>query len=206
LSSLTSLQTIIKARRCRSGVDLYRPAESVLKTLYHDKESHRPRQIKPEDRGVVESIWDTLNSEGTKFVLTEVDEKNRRLLAHQQGTPMNDLPPPQHEEFHRNLFYNDIDALEDAVLFPEEFSSEGINPLEIGKLEPIRKWEDEGFSLARFVQGMDLVDSDDEENHSDIEEQGLIDDESSEESSIASSEAWGDMDKDADEEVEESPA
>ena len=112
---------------------------------------------------MVKSIWEGLNSEGTKFIFAEVEEKNRRLLAHQNEEPVTDMPPPQHEESHRNLFYNDTDALEDAVLFPEELSSEGMNPLEIGRIEPIKKWEDEGFSLAKFVEGMDLVDYDDEE-------------------------------------------
>ncbi|TVY41459.1 hypothetical protein LOCC1_G005137, partial [Lachnellula occidentalis] len=200
--------TIIKAHRCRTGVDLYRPAEAILRTLYHDEESHRPREIKPEDRGKVQSIWEGLNSEGTKFVFGEVEEKNRRLLAYQNGESLTDLPQLEHTEPHRNLFYNDTDALEDAVLFPEELSSTGIDPLEIGRIEPIKKWEDEGFSLARFVEGMDLVDSDDEEiDTTMLEEQGLTDGESSEESSIASSEAWDDPDDDDDgDEIDEDPS
>ncbi|TVY87687.1 hypothetical protein LAWI1_G006032 [Lachnellula willkommii] len=193
---------IIKAHRCRSGVDLYRPAESILRTLYHDEESHRPREIKPEDKGKVLSIWEGLNSEGTNR-----REKPPTFGPSEWGTG-DDMPELQHSEPHRNLFYNDTDALEDAVLFPEELSSAVINPLEIGRIEPIKKWQDEGFSLARFVKGMDLVDSDDEEMlpmH--VEEQGLTDGESSEESSIASSEAWDDLDDDDDEdEIDEDPS
>ncbi|TVY65640.1 hypothetical protein LSUE1_G006522 [Lachnellula suecica] len=63
-----------KAHRGRSGLDLYRPAEPVLRTLYKDKKTHRPRQIKPEDRGKVESIWDELQHIGTRFFFNGIDE------------------------------------------------------------------------------------------------------------------------------------
>jgi len=69
----------------------------------------------------------------------------------------------QNQQPHRYHFYNDADALEDAVLFPEELSAEGIDALRIGNIEPIKKWEDEGFSLADWAKGMDLVDSDDDD-------------------------------------------
>lgn len=194
----------MKGHRCRSGADLYRPAEFILKELYKEKEIHRLRKIKPEDQGVVESVWDSINAEGTKFMFTEIDESNSRLLAHQNGTPVPPRPEPKGP--HRAMFNSDTDMVEDAVLFPEEFSSAAVNPIEVVTLEPIRKWETEGFTLANWVKGMDLVDSDDEENPSDLEEQDLTDDESSEESAFDSDEeGWSDIEENDEDEISGDP-
>ena len=56
-------------------------------------------------------------------------------------------------KFPRNLFYNRADELEDKILFPEERLAQGLDPLHIGKIEPLRVWEEEGFSLRKSIEG-----------------------------------------------------
>lgn len=112
---------------------------------------------------------------------------------------------PVLEEPHRNMFYNDADALEDAILFPEEFSSEELNPLAIKIVEPIKKWEEEGFSLSRWVEGLDLVDSDDDDKSSYSGGEWVPNDEILEEGAAGSSGSWSDVDEDSDEEIDFTP-
>jgi len=162
---------LFKALRIRSGFDMYNLEEHVLKTLYHDTETHRVRDIKPGDK--VKSVWDGLHEEHMQFVYGVVEEDTpdglRKFYERPRKVP-------------RNLFYNRTDELEDEILFPEERRSENLNPLEIGKIEPIRTWEDEGFSLRKFVEGRDLdsdwLDSDwSEGSELDIDEDGFESDE-----------------------------
>jgi hypothetical protein len=185
---------LMKAHRCRSGVDLYRPARSVLSTIYQDEETQRSRQIKSEDESVIESLWDKLQAIRVDFAFTDIEEKNYRPLDLQKETPIIGIPAAlKFEEPHRNLYYNDTDALEDSIMFPEELTSGRINPFEIGKIEQTRSLD---CSLAKLVEGLDLVESDDEKkNPSDLEEQGPADSESSEETSVASSERFSDIEE-----------
>src|SRR5436305_14086690 len=90
---------LIKAHRFHSGKDFYRPASHVLKTITREEKTHRVRDIKPGE--VVESIWDQITNPQAKFMFTD---------------PNNELQP----ETYHYLLYNESDALEDAVLFPEQ--------------------------------------------------------------------------------------
>jgi len=127
---------------------LYNPQAEILKTLYRD-EAGRIRDIKPGDTSV-ESIYDSIHHEGTKFIYGSVQIKNTENVESANGEPVKrqleeNLAP-------RHLWYSKADALEDKVLFPEELSQEGIDPLEIGKFEPLQRWMDEGLSLNKFVE------------------------------------------------------
>jgi hypothetical protein len=138
---------LFKAHRFRAGPDTYNPAEHVLKTICKDPETYRPRDIRPGEE--VLSIWDDLHHEGTTFFygklrdhLDESDPTIRRVF---------DEP----NKFPRSLFYNKADELEDEILFPEERAEKKLDPLDVGKVEPIKVWEEEGFSLRKFVEGWD---------------------------------------------------
>jgi hypothetical protein len=72
-------------------------------------------------------------------------------------------------KFPRNLFYNEADALEDEILFPEERAAENLDPSQIGKIEPLRVWEEEGFSLRKFIEGRDWYSEDSDEDDEDDE-------------------------------------
>jgi hypothetical protein len=167
---------LFKAHRCRSGPDIYNPAGPVLKTICRDPETHRSRDINPEDK--VQSVWDDLHHEGTKFFYSKVpdhlDESDLTLRR------VYDEP----NKFPRSLFYNKADELEDEILFPEERAQKKLDLLDVGKVEPIRIWEEEGFSMRKFVEGWesdytddsdwDALNSDEEwEDEDDAEEDSI---------------------------------
>lgn len=97
----------------------------------------------------------------------------------------------------RGLWYNEADALEDRVLFPEEITDEGVNSLAIGKVEPLKYWEEEGFSFKRFVEGQEFgSDTElDSEMNSDDEQRSEDDgDDADEDESQDSKHIYGDGD------------
>lgn len=92
---------LIKAHRCRRPVDIYNVAAPILKTLITEANSHRSRGIKPGER----SIYDELHDERARIQLSDPTRKFKQ-----------DIP--------QSLFYNEMDALEDEILFPEEHQGE----------------------------------------------------------------------------------
>lgn len=167
------IQLLFKALRCKSGADLYLRPSAVLKTLYQEKITFRVRDIVPgQDE---ESIYDAFTSPTTKFVYSKQDLKGwKEVDGKITRSELREYTPP------RKLLYNEADALEDRVLFPEEYSDEGINSSAIGKVEPHRVWEKEGFSFKRFVEGQEFgSDTDfDGETESTAENMSEDDDES----------------------------
>jgi hypothetical protein len=118
---------------------MYGPPPEVLKTLYRDRTTWRIRDLKPRDD--VDSLYDELCAPTTRFVFAKTELANFMARA-----PIDAATLP------RQLWYNEADALEDQILFPEEFTANGIDPLKVGKLEPLPKWEEEGFSFKKFVE------------------------------------------------------
>jgi len=134
-------QCLLKAHRCRSGPDLYKAAAPVLSTLTREKDDIRSRDILPGEQGF-ESIYDMIC--GPK---AEIYYKTSDL-----GEMSNfDTARSRVQEAPRGFFYSDADALEDQVLFPEKHDPE--DPLAIRSLEPLRTWENEGFSMREFIKG-----------------------------------------------------
>ncbi|KAG4427609.1 hypothetical protein IFR05_016909 [Cadophora sp. M221] len=135
-------EMIFKALRCWKGADMYNLAAPVLKTLYTDQVTNRVRDIKSGDD--VTSIYDRINDEDTQFFYSKIEDdtglKVRRVYDKANAFP-------------RNLLYNQADVLEDAVLFPEELIADKLNPKDLGKISPLKVWEDEGFSLRKFIEG-----------------------------------------------------
>jgi len=141
-------QMLFKAHRFYKGLDMYNPAASILKTLSRDHDDRRVRDIKEGDH--TESIYDKLHGGETAFKFGRMDDVLRDAKyvdGKWVATELKETEPP------RSLFYNEADALEDQILFPEERSAESINPLEIGKIEPIGTWMNEGFPFQKFIEG-----------------------------------------------------
>jgi hypothetical protein len=163
---LTRVQMLFKALRCRKGTDMYNLAAPVIKCLYTDKETHRVRDIKPGDGN--ESIYDCIHHERTQFYYGSLEMDG---VTHKRTMEANAFP--------KHLWYNDADALEDEILFPEERDGK-LDPLAVGKVEPIRIWEDEGFSFKKFVEGWDsdysdVEGGDDDEGEGEDEDEDAMD-------------------------------
>lgn len=125
---------LFKAHRFRDMPDAFNIAGPILKTVTRDPNSHRVREIKPGDE--VESIYDVIHHPGTQF---KIFNEDRQVL----------------EETPRYLFYNDVDALEDKVLFPEE-SHGPENDSEIGDaLNSLVALEEQGPDITRFIYDLD---------------------------------------------------
>jgi len=158
-------QMLFKALRCRSPPDMYNLAGPVLKTLHKDKVTYRVRDIKlGED---IPSVWDSLHAEGLQFFYGELTDDINESMKRVMDNP---------NKFPRNLFYNEADALEDEILFPEERAAENLDPSQIGKIEPLRVWEEEGFSLRKFIEGRDWYSEDSDDDEEEDDESGEDDD------------------------------
>lgn len=125
---------LFKAHRFRDMPDVYNIAAPILKTVTRDPNSHRVREIKLDEEA--ESIYDEIHHPGTQF---KIFNEDRQVL----------------EQSPRYLFYNDVDALEDKVLFPEETQGSG-DENEIGSaLNSLVALEAQGPDINRFVLDLD---------------------------------------------------
>jgi hypothetical protein len=140
---------LIKAHRFCSGADFYGPAAHVLKTITREEASNRVRDIGPGE--VVESIWDQIQDPRAKFVFSG---NNDEL---QPGPP-------------KYLLYNESDALEDAVLFPEESHKAENAMIQHQSMQAMHAFEHEGPSIEKFIFDLDTdeeVDGEAEDQHDD---------------------------------------
>lgn len=145
---------LIKAIRCGNGKDLYKPAASILKTLYRDEDNNY-RDVRPEDTVHLTNQWDYLQDERSKFFYGDIDTPENRPTEVKGSWPS-------------NLFYNEADALEDEVLFPEERAEEASKAqVAVGKKDSLRAFEEEEFSMKRFVDGTWNWESEDSDNSGD---------------------------------------
>ncbi|KAL2061188.1 hypothetical protein VTL71DRAFT_7461 [Oculimacula yallundae] len=165
-------EMIFKAIRCRKGADIYNLSAPILKTLHTDRTTNRVRDIKPGED--VESIYDAINHDGTKFFYGKLKDGTSTHPDHIYESA---------NVFPRNLMYNEADAIEDAILFPEELAEGGkLDPNDLGKISPLKVWEEEGFSLRKFIEGWesdysgeeDDEESDDEEDSEDDEDRKYL--------------------------------
>lgn len=93
---------LVKAHRFKSNFNYYRPAESILRTLHCDKENGRCRDLRPDET----SIWDDLIHQGSYMINQITDNFGERC----------DMTEEELYDAH----YNEVDAIEDEILFPEE--------------------------------------------------------------------------------------
>jgi hypothetical protein len=125
---------LIKAHRFCSGADFYGLAAHVLKTITREEATSRVRDIKPGE--VVESIWDQIQDPRAKFVFSR---DNDDLT----------LGPPTY------LLYSESDALEDAVLFPEESQKAESAIIQHQSTQAMHAFEHEGPSIEKFIFDLD---------------------------------------------------
>lgn len=93
------------------------------------------------------SIWDEI-------------QKGRNRMLNTKGKTLEEQIAP---DLDRSYFYGEADALEDEVLFPEEFSTEPSNALHSGTANALENFGNEGPNWERFVHDLET----DEELESD---------------------------------------
>ena len=81
----------------------------LLTTMTREEDTMRTRLIKPDEK--VESLWDTIMDERSEFRLFDIKGHSVkcRTGAELDGSPY--------------MFYNDVNVLEDEILFPDELVS-----------------------------------------------------------------------------------
>ena len=119
--------------------DMYKQAVPLLKTLARDPVTFRTRDMKEGE----ESLWDTIQHGQSYYV-----DANTGTIA---------------EDQHQDLFYNEADALEDCILFPDEG-----NALFKPNSNALAKLEGQMPNMLRFIQDLDI---DEETDPSDAEEE-----------------------------------
>ncbi|KAL8990195.1 MAG: hypothetical protein Q9169_008185 [Polycauliona sp. 2 TL-2023] len=142
-------ETLLKAHRMTSMQDQYRPAKSLLKTIAHDLETMRTRDLKPGEQSM--SIWEEI-------------EMGRNRMLNYEGTTLEEQVAP---DLDPRFFYGEADVLEDKVLFPEESSAEPTNALYSGTVNALEHFGNDGPNWERFVHDLET----DEELSSDESDQ-----------------------------------
>ncbi|KPM43969.1 hypothetical protein AK830_g2623 [Neonectria ditissima] len=104
--------------------DVYRHMQPLLQTLTREKDTMRTRQIKEGER--VESLWETVNDNSTEFRLFDIKDGG---VTCRSGAEM---------ATSAYMFYNEANAAEDEVLFPDELGSNDDGHLG-NKMRSIRK-------------------------------------------------------------------
>ncbi|EXK24719.1 hypothetical protein FOMG_18573 [Fusarium oxysporum f. sp. melonis 26406] len=97
------------AWRMKQPRDMYIHMEHLLRSLHRNEKTMHTRQIRPGEN--VRSIWDTVTDERSSFRLFDVSGKK---LTCRDESEIDDLP---------YMFYNQANAAEDAILFPDELTS-----------------------------------------------------------------------------------
>lgn len=129
-----------------TSIELYQPAESVLRSIHRDKSSLRVHDVKPGE----ESIWDGLST--ATFHVYGVDSKTGRV----------------HDKEVRSHFYTEADTLEDAVLFPEDCQGKRKGPIpRIAPYSELHELENGIYPWEKFINDMD---TDEELSDEDAEE------------------------------------
>ncbi|KAK4504763.1 hypothetical protein PRZ48_002725 [Zasmidium cellare] len=128
---------LAKAHRVCSGRDLYNPVASIIKTLHRDNSSGRARDVKADEN----SIYDDLHSNNFRVVSGDA------LKGFQSFT----------EDFPEDFFYNERDAAEDLVLFPEEMHGQMSTAIK-GFDDPITLVIENQPDIKRFAYDLDTDD------------------------------------------------
>lgn len=95
-------------------MDVYNHQEPFLRTLTRNKETKRVRLIKHGEQ--VKSLWDEVRDPNNVYIVTDMTNKTTRTV---KGDGVLESSP--------HTFYNEADAAEDAILFPDELVSPNRN-------------------------------------------------------------------------------
>lgn len=177
-SNANEFKCLYKAHRFTGPNEIFDPAAHILRTICREKGTNRNRDIKPGE--TCKSILDELKAGGISFHYGEAKD-----FIFRPETQSRTVWP-------RTLFYSQTDILEDQILFPEEHAHGKFDPMNIGKISPLRVWETEGFSLKKFVEQWDSDSTDNQDSPDETEDEDWEDDSDSE--SAAASEKDEDFD------------
>lgn len=124
---------LFKAHRFHDFADTFNLAAPILRTLTREEDSQRVREIRAGEN--VESIYDTIHDERTKFMMFDDDRK-----------PLEKIP--------KHIFYDEIDQIEDRILFPEENLEQGTD-IAIGETGLVHDLEKRPPDMKRFIYDLD---------------------------------------------------
>lgn len=127
-------------------IDIYNHQEPFLRTLTRNSETKRVRLIKHGEQ--VKSLWDEVQDPSNTFIL--IDATNKTVKTVQSDDVMNASP---------HTFYNEADAAEDAVLFPDELLSLNRNVPFKEVSNAITRLEDGSGTMSRYVAKLALESS-----------------------------------------------
>ncbi|KAJ4003640.1 hypothetical protein NW752_011065 [Fusarium irregulare] len=105
----TVLLELRNALRIRQPQDMYKHTEPLLRCLHRDVDTGYTRDIKPGEN--VRSLWDTVSHEASSFKLFDICDKE---ITTRDDSEIESSP---------YLFYKKANELEDAILFPDELTS-----------------------------------------------------------------------------------
>ncbi|KAI0425002.1 hypothetical protein F5Y09DRAFT_322868, partial [Xylaria sp. FL1042] len=108
------VEELRKAWRITKPSEMYNHQEAFLRTLTRNEETMRVRLIKQGEQ--VKSLWDEVRNPDNIFIVTDATNKKTRTF---QGDETPDMP--------LHILYNEADAAEDAILFPDELISPNRN-------------------------------------------------------------------------------
>ncbi|KAL9568814.1 hypothetical protein ACKAV7_007031 [Fusarium commune] len=97
------------AWRMRTPREMYVHMEPLLRSLHRNAKTMRTRQIKPGEN--LKSLWDTIADERSEFRLFDVSNQK---VTMRKDTEIAESP---------YMFYNKANDIEDAILFPDELTS-----------------------------------------------------------------------------------
>ncbi|KAI1754831.1 hypothetical protein F4782DRAFT_528188 [Xylaria castorea] len=132
-----------KAWRIAKPVDIYNHQEPLLRTLTRNNETKRVRLIKHGEQ--VKSLWDEVKDPDNIFILTDITNKTTKTFQGdgKQGDGKPAVSP--------HTFYNEADAEEDAILFPDELVSLNRNVPFKEVRNAITRLEDGSGTMSRFL-------------------------------------------------------
>ncbi|CVL02188.1 uncharacterized protein FMAN_08270 [Fusarium mangiferae] len=107
---LYNIVELRNAWRMRTPCDMYIHMEFLLRGLHRNEKTMRTRQIKPGEN--LTSLWDTIADERSEFRLFDVSNKK---VTMRKDTEIAESP---------YMFYNKANEVEDAILFPDELTSD----------------------------------------------------------------------------------
>ncbi|KAL8954154.1 MAG: hypothetical protein Q9222_000038 [Ikaeria aurantiellina] len=133
------------AHRCCDLNDGYEPAAYILKTLARGSGTSRTRNAKEGE----ETLWDELQRGKSQFI-----DMDRQAVS---------------EDQHEDLFYNEADALEDTILFPEEHGK--TQSLFKPSANAVNELENSRPNWWRFINDLDTDEETDPSDEDDEDDQ-----------------------------------
>ncbi|KAI1420287.1 hypothetical protein F5Y12DRAFT_719670 [Xylaria sp. FL1777] len=173
------VEELRKAWRIAKPVDMYNHQESFLRTLTRNSETKRVRLIKHGEQ--VKSLWDDVQNPDNIFILTDITNKRTKTFS---GDGTLDAPP--------HTFYNEADAAEDAILFPDELVSPNRNVPFKEVRNAFTRLEDGSGTMSRYLAKLAV-----ETSHRSQKPPRLLDEYSDTDESLKTGDSVYDFDTDA---------